>query len=138
LLQADDGDTLLLEELLLIRTTNAESYQFALKLRELSVPLLQRLLRRLASGTLPLECRLGVGKSGPLLQELPLSTLAGGTLLQELVLRGGERSDLGVEGGLQLVGLLGLLLSAPSPQPGSVGPAPPGATSGAPDCQPGR
>jgi hypothetical protein len=31
--------------------------------------------------------------------------------LQELVLRGGERSNLGVEGGLQLVGLLSLLLS---------------------------
>jgi hypothetical protein len=41
--------------------------------------------------------------------------MAGGTLLQELVLRGGERSDFGVEGGLQLVGLLGPLLGGPRP-----------------------
>jgi hypothetical protein len=67
--------------MLLIRTRDAESYQFALKLRELSVPLFQRLLRHLASGTLPLERRPGIGKSGPLLLELPLSPLAGGTLL---------------------------------------------------------
>jgi hypothetical protein len=100
LLQADDGGALLLEGLLLIRTRDAESHQFALELREISVRLLQRLLRRLTSGTLPLERRPGVGKSGPLLLELPLSPLAGGTLLPELVLRRGERSDLGVEGGL--------------------------------------
>jgi hypothetical protein len=36
-------------------------------------------------------------------------------LLLKLVLRRGERSDLGVEGGLQLVGLLGLLLSRARP-----------------------
>jgi hypothetical protein len=41
LLQADDGGALLLEGLLLVRTRDAESYQFALELRELSVPLLQ-------------------------------------------------------------------------------------------------
>jgi hypothetical protein len=41
LLQADDGGALLLEGLLLIRTRDAESYQFALELREISVPLLQ-------------------------------------------------------------------------------------------------
>jgi hypothetical protein len=35
--------------------------------------------------------------------------------LPELVLRRGKRSDLGVEGGLQLVGLLGLLLSCARP-----------------------
>jgi hypothetical protein len=115
LLKADDGGALLLEGLLQVRTRDAESYQFALELRELSVPLLQRLLRRLASSTLPLERRPGVGKSGPLLLELPLSPLTGGTLLPELVLRGGERSNLGVEGGLQLVGLLGLLLSRARP-----------------------
>jgi hypothetical protein len=111
LLQADDGVALLLEGLLLARTRDAENHQFALDLRELNVPLLQRLLRRLASGTLPLERRPGVGKSGTLLLKLPFSLLAGGTLLLKLVLRCGERSDLGVEGGLQLVGLLGLLLS---------------------------
>jgi hypothetical protein len=85
LLQANDGGALLLEGLFLIRTRDAESYQFALKPQELSVPPLQRLLRRLASGTLPLERRPGVGKSSPLLLELPLSPLAGSTLLQELV-----------------------------------------------------
>jgi hypothetical protein len=67
--------------MLLIRTRDAESYQFALKLRELSISLLQRLLHRLARSTLPLERRPGIGKSGPLLLELPLSPLAGGTLL---------------------------------------------------------
>jgi hypothetical protein len=106
---------MLLEGLLLARTRDAENHQFALEFRELNVPLFQRLLRRLASGTLPLERRPGVGKSGPLLLELPLSPLAGGTLLLELVLRRGERSDLGVEGGLQLVGLLGLQLGRARP-----------------------
>jgi hypothetical protein len=41
--------------------------------------------------------------------------LAGGTLLQELVLRDGERHSLGIEGGLQIVGLLGLLLEHARP-----------------------
>jgi hypothetical protein len=59
---------------------------------------------------LPLEHRPGVGKSSPLLLKLPLSPLPGGTLLQEPVLRDGERCNLGVEGGPQLVGLLGPLL----------------------------
>jgi hypothetical protein len=66
LLQSDDGVALLLEGLLLARTRDAENHQFALELRELNVPLLQRLLCRLASGTLPLERRPGVGKTGPL------------------------------------------------------------------------
>jgi hypothetical protein len=79
--QADDGVALLLEGLLLARTHDAENHQFALELRALSVPLLQRLLCRLASGALPLERRQGVDKSGPLLLELPLSPLASGTLL---------------------------------------------------------
>jgi hypothetical protein len=35
--------------------------------------------------------------------------LAAGALLHDLVLRDGERRNLGVEGGLQIVGLLGLL-----------------------------
>jgi hypothetical protein len=67
------------------------------------------------SDVLPLERRPGIGESSPLLLELPLGPLAGGTLLPELVLRRGERGDLGVEGGLQLVGLLGLLLGCPRP-----------------------
>jgi hypothetical protein len=50
-----------------------------------------------------------------LLLEPPFSPLTGGTLLQELVLRNGERRDLGVEGGLQIVGLLGLLLERARP-----------------------
>jgi hypothetical protein len=41
--------------------------------------------------------------------------LAGGTLLQELFLCDGERRNLGVEGGLQIVGLLGLLLEHARP-----------------------
>jgi hypothetical protein len=64
---------------------------------------------------LPLERRPGVGKSSPLLLELPLSPLAGGMLLQEPVLRDGERRNLGIEGGLQLVVLLGPLLGRARP-----------------------
>jgi hypothetical protein len=41
--------------------------------------------------------------------------LAGGALLQELLLSDGERRDLGVEGGLQVVGLLGPLLERARP-----------------------
>jgi hypothetical protein len=115
LLKADDGSALLLEGQLLIRTRNAEGYQLPVEPCDVGFPLRQQLLRRLASGVLPLERRPGIGKSGPLLLELPLGPLAGGTLLPELVLRRGERSDLGVEGGLQLVGLLGLLLSCACP-----------------------
>jgi hypothetical protein len=55
LLQADNGGALLLEGLLLARTRDAENHQLALELRELDVPLLQGLLRRLVSGMLPLE-----------------------------------------------------------------------------------
>jgi hypothetical protein len=51
LLQADDGSALLLEGQLLIRVRDAEGYQLAIEPRDISVPLLQRLLRRLASGT---------------------------------------------------------------------------------------
>jgi hypothetical protein len=79
---------------LLDRARDAEDHQFALELRELSVPLLQRLLRRLASDALPLERRPGVSKSSPLLMELPLSPLAGGTLLQEPVLRDASAATL--------------------------------------------
>jgi hypothetical protein len=72
-------------------------------------------LRRLAGDALLLERRPGVRKGSSLLLELPLSPLTGGTLLQELVLRGGERRSLGVEGGLQIVGLLGLLFKRARP-----------------------
>jgi hypothetical protein len=41
--------------------------------------------------------------------------LTGGTFLQELVLRNSERRGLGVKGGLQIVGLLGLLLERARP-----------------------
>jgi hypothetical protein len=41
--------------------------------------------------------------------------LAGGALLQELLLSDGERRDLGVKGGLQVVGLLGPLLQPARP-----------------------
>jgi hypothetical protein len=99
----------------LARARDAEHHQLALELRELRVPLLQRLLRRLASDALPLERRPGIGKSNPLLLKLLLSPLAGGTLLQEPVLRDGERRNLGVEGGIQLVGLLGPLLGRARP-----------------------
>jgi hypothetical protein len=75
----------------------------------------QRLLRRLASDALLLERRPGVGKSSLLLLELPLSPLAGGTFLQEPVFRDGERRNLGIEGGLQFIGLLGLLLGRARP-----------------------
>jgi hypothetical protein len=115
LLDAADGLTLLLEGQLLARTRDAEHHQFALEFREICVPPLQRLLRRLASNALQLERRPGVSKSSLLLLELPLGPLAGGTLLQEPVLRDGERRNLGIEGGLQLVGLLGPLLGRARP-----------------------
>jgi hypothetical protein len=41
--------------------------------------------------------------------------LAGGALLQELLLGGDERRGLGVVGGLQVVGLLGPLLQPARP-----------------------
>jgi hypothetical protein len=106
---------LLLEGQLLARARDAEHHQFALELRELRVSALQRFLRRLACDALLLQCRPGVGKGSPLLLELPLSPLTGSTLLQELVLRDGKRRNLSVEGGLQIVGLLGLLLERARP-----------------------
>jgi hypothetical protein len=96
---------------LLIRVRDAESYQLPIEPRDLGIPLLQRLLRPLESGALPLKHRLGIGKGGPLLLELTLGLLTGGTFLPELLLHCGDRGDLGGEGGLQLVVLLGLLLS---------------------------
>jgi hypothetical protein len=110
LLEAPDGLALLPEGQLLARARDAEHHHLALELGELNVPVLQRHLRRLATDALPLQGRPSVGESGPLLLEPPLSSLTGGALLQELALSGGERRNLGVEGGSQVVGLLGLLL----------------------------
>jgi hypothetical protein len=115
LLQANDRGALLLEGPLLIRVRDAEGYQLPIEPRDLGVPLLQRLLRPLASGALPLERRPGVSKGGTLLLELTLGLLAGGTLLPKLFLHCGERGDLGGEGGLQFLGLLGPLLGLLGP-----------------------
>jgi hypothetical protein len=115
LLEAPDGLALLLEGQLLVRVRNAEHYQLAFDLGELGVPVLQRHLRHLTSSTLPLQGRPSVDEGGLLLLEPPLSSLTGGALLQELVLSYGERRDLGVEGGLQVVGLLDPLLKRVSP-----------------------
>jgi hypothetical protein len=116
LLKALDGLALLLEGQLLAHAVDTEHHQLALELGELGVPVLQRLLRRLASDALSLQHRPGVGKGGLLLLEPPLGPLAGSALPQELVLSDGERRDLGVEGGLQVIGLLGPLLErAPAP-----------------------
>jgi hypothetical protein len=106
---------LLLEGQLLIGVGNAEHNHLALGLGELVVPLRQRLLRRLVSDTLLLQRRPGVDEGGLLLLEPPLSPLAGGALLQELLLSGDERRGLGVVGGLQVVGLLGPLLQPARP-----------------------
>jgi hypothetical protein len=115
LLEAPDGLALLLEGQLLARARDAEQHQLALDLGELGVPVLQRHLRRLASSTLPLQGRPSVDEGGLLLLEPSLSSLTGGVLLQELVLSNGERRDLGVEGGLQVVGLLDPLLERACP-----------------------
>jgi hypothetical protein len=115
LLEALDGLALLLEGQLLARARDAEHHQLALELGELGVPVLQRHLRRLASSALPLQGRPSVGKGGLLLLEPPRSSLTGRALLQVLALSGGERRDLGVKGGPQVVGLLGLLLERARP-----------------------
>jgi hypothetical protein len=114
-LEAPDGLALLLEGQLLARARDAEHHQLALDLRELGVPVLQRHLRRLTSCALPLQGRPSVDEGGLLLLEPPLSPLTGGALLQELVLSNGERRELGVKGGLQVVGLLGPLLKRARP-----------------------
>jgi hypothetical protein len=54
LLKALEGLALLLEGQLLARARDTEHHQLALELGELGVPVLQRLLRRLASNALPL------------------------------------------------------------------------------------
>jgi hypothetical protein len=115
LLEAPDGLALLLEGQLLARARDAEHHQLALELGELGVLVLQRHLRRLASSALLLQGRPSISKGGLLLLEPPLSSLTGGALLQELDLSGGERRDLGVKGGPQVIGLLGLLLERVCP-----------------------
>jgi hypothetical protein len=114
-LKALDGLTLLLEGQLLVCARNAEHNELALGLRELGVPLCQRLLRRLVSDALLVERRPGVDEGGLLLLEPPLSPLASGALLQELLLSDDERRGLGVEGVLQVVGLPGPLLQPARP-----------------------
>jgi hypothetical protein len=114
-LEALDSLTLLLEGQLLVCARNTEHNELALGLRELGVPLCQRLLRRLASDALLVQRRPSVDEGGLLLLEPPLSPLAGGALLQELLLSDDERRGLGVEGGLQVVGLLGPLLQPARP-----------------------
>jgi hypothetical protein len=114
-LKALDGLALLMEGRLLARAVDAEHHQLALELGELGVLGLQRLLRRLASDALLLQHRPGIGEGGLLLLEPPLCPLAGSALPQKLVLRDGERRDLGVEGGLQVVDLLGPLLERARP-----------------------
>jgi hypothetical protein len=109
-LEAPDGLALLLEGHLLVRARNAEHYQLALDLGELGVLVLQRHLRHLTSSALPLQGRPSIDKGGLLLLEPSLSPLTGGAFLQELVLSNSERRELGIEGGLQVVGLLGPLL----------------------------
>jgi hypothetical protein len=109
-LEALDSLALLPEGQLLIGVGNAEHKRLVLDLGERGVPLLQRLLRRLTSDALPLQRRPGVGEGGLLLLEPPLGSLAGGALLQKPLLGDGERRNLGVEGRLQVVGLLGPLL----------------------------
>jgi hypothetical protein len=61
-------------------------------------------------GALLLQRCAGVGEGGLLLLEPLLSPLAGGALLQEPLLSDDEGCGLGVEGGLQVVSLLGPLL----------------------------
>jgi hypothetical protein len=114
-LEAPDGLALLLEGQLLARARDAQNHQLALDLGELGIPVLQRHLCRLASSALPLQGRPSVNEGGLLLLEPSLSSLAGGALLQELLLSNGERRDLGVEGGFQVVGLLDPLLERARP-----------------------
>jgi hypothetical protein len=62
-----------------------------------------------------LQRRPGVDEGGLLLLEPPLGSLACGVLLLKPLLGDGERRNLGVEGSLQIVGLLGPLLQPARP-----------------------
>jgi hypothetical protein len=114
-LEALDGFALFAEGQLLVGVADAEHERLVLDLGERGVPLLQRLLRRLASDTLPLQCCTGVDEGGLLLLEPPLGPLAGGALLQKPLLGDGERRGLGVVGGLQVVSRLGPLFQPARP-----------------------
>jgi hypothetical protein len=114
-LEALDGLALLPEGHLLIGVGDAEHNHLALGLGELGVPIRQGLLRHLVGGALLLQRDTGVDEGGlPLLEPL-LSPLAGGALLQEPLLGDDEGRGLGVEGGLQVVSLLGPLLQLARP-----------------------
>jgi hypothetical protein len=114
-LEALDGLALLPEGQLLIGVGDAEHNHLTLGLGELGVPILQGLLRHLVGGALLFQRCTGVGEGGlPLLEPL-LSPLAGGALLQEPLLCDDEGRGLGVEGGLQVVGLHGPLLQPARP-----------------------
>jgi hypothetical protein len=114
-LEALDGLALVLEGYLLVRARNAEHDDLALGLGELGVPIRQGLPRHLVGGALLLQRCTGIGEGGLLLLEPFLSPLAGGALLQEPLLSGDEGRGLGVEGGLQVVSLLGALLQPARP-----------------------
>jgi hypothetical protein len=120
LLQSDDRGPLLLEGPTLVLARDAERDQLPVELRDLVLPLLEgrpRPLKRnalllelpqrlLARQALPLERCPGLDESGP--------------LLPELLLRRDDRGDLVGEAGLQLLGLLGLLLGLALPGPRSL------------------
>jgi hypothetical protein len=114
-LEALDGLALLPEGQLLIGVGDAEHNDLTLGLRELGVPIRQGLLRHLVGGALLLHRDTGIGEGGLLLLEPLLSPLAGGALLQEPLLSDDEGRGLGVEGGLQVVSLLGPLLQLARP-----------------------
>jgi hypothetical protein len=114
-LETLDGFALLAEGQLLAGVADAERERLVLNLGECGVPLLQRLLCRLASNALPLQRRSGIAKGSLLLLEPLLSPLAGDALLLELLLSGDEGRGLGVEGCSQVISLLGALLQPPRP-----------------------
>jgi hypothetical protein len=114
-LEALDGLALLPEGRLLAGVGDAEHNHLALGLGELGVPIRQGLPRHLVGGALPLQRCTSIGEGGLPLLDLRLSPLAGGALLQEPPLGDDEGRGLGVEGGLQVAGLLGPLLQLARP-----------------------
>jgi hypothetical protein len=119
-LEALDGLALLPEGYLLTGAGDAEHNHLSLDLGELGISSRQGLPRHLVGGALLLQRRTGIGEGGlPLLEPL-LSPLAGGALLQEPLLCDDEGRGLGVEGGLQVISLLGPLLQLARPLLGLV------------------